>query len=71
MAFYWKFLWINNYKRIFISFILILVTIRFSTQLIGLEQNSFSSFVIGLCSDRLGKILQFKILNIQAKTTKV
>ena len=64
VAFCWKFLWINNYKRILISFILVLVTIRFSTQLIGLKQSAFSSFIVGFCSDRLGKILQLKIKNL-------
>lgn len=66
IAFFWNFLFKNNYKRIFISLILILVTIRFSTQLIGLQQNAFSSFVIGLCSDHLGKIIQLKILKFKS-----
>lgn len=63
-AFNWKLLFFNNYKRLLISFILILVTIRFSKQLIGLDQNSFSAFVIGLCSDYLGKIIQQKMLTV-------
>lgn len=61
----WKFLFRNNYRRIFIALILILVTIRFSTQLVGLQQNAFSSFVIGLCSDHLGKIIQLKIFKFK------
>ena len=70
MAFCWKFLFTSNYKRILISFLLILVSIRFSKQLIGLEQNAFSSFVIGLCSDHLGKALQLKILVMRDKQLK-
>lgn len=70
MAFCWKFLFTSNYKRILISFLLILVSIRFSKQLIGLEQNAFSSFVIGLCSDHLGKVLQLKILVMRDKQLK-
>lgn len=65
IASFWKFLFRNNYRRIFISLILILVTIRFSTQLVGLQQNAFSSFVIGLCSDHLGKIIQLKIFKFK------
>lgn len=69
-CFNWKCLLFNNRKRIFISFILILVTIRFSKQLIGLDQNAFSAFAIGLCSDHLGKVLQLKILDIRDKQLK-
>ena len=60
--FNWKCLLFYNRKRILISFILILVTIRFSKQLIGLEQNSFSAFIIGFSSNHLGKVLQQKML---------
>lgn len=67
-SFFCKFLFRNNYRRIFISLILILVTIRFSTQLVGLQQNAFSSFVIGLCSDHLGKIIQLKIFKFKPAT---
>jgi len=66
-AFNWKFLFFNNRKRLLVSFILILVTIRFSKQLIGLDQNSFSAFIIGLCSDYLGKIVQQKMSKISAQ----
>lgn len=65
--FNWKCLLFYNRKRILISFIMILVTIRFSKQLIGLDQNSFSAFIIGFGSDHLGKFIQNKLSNIRDK----
>lgn len=67
VTFNWKFLFFNNYKRLLISFILILISIRFSKELISLDQNSFSAFIIGLCSDHIGKIIQQKLLNTSAQ----
>lgn len=56
-------LW-DNKKRILFNFLLILITIRFSKQITGMQTNEFVSLLIGFGYDRLGKFLQAKSILI-------
>ena len=58
--FSWKFLIYDNIRRLTIAFILILVSLRFSKEIFGLEQNAFTAFIIGFSSDSLARVIQNK-----------
>lgn len=50
----------DNWKRILLSIILVIVTIRFLKELTGLELNMFFSLCIGLVYDKLAEYLKSK-----------
>lgn len=51
--FSWSYLLWDNAKRILLSFLLIVVTLRFSRELIGADITMYLAFLIGLAYDRL------------------
>lgn len=54
----------DNYKRLILNLILILVALRFTEQITGFHQGGFSAFFIGFFNDKLAEFLQNKgILN--------
>ena len=55
-----RFLLCDNWKRILLSVLLILVTIRFCEELTGLHLNMFVSLLIGFGFDKLSKFLKGK-----------
>jgi len=55
-----RFLLRDNWKRILLSVLLILVTIRFCQELTGLHLNMFVSLLIGFGFDKLSEFLKGK-----------
>ena len=61
----WRFFITDNVRRIVFNAIMILTTIRFSTDITGRQINEFWALVIGLSSDGLALILaHFRIINL-------
>lgn len=56
--FSWSYLLWDNAKRIFLSVLLILVTIRFAREIMGADLTMYMALGIGLVFDRLGLILK-------------
>jgi hypothetical protein len=54
------FLLTDNWKRILLSFILIVVTIRFLKELTGLNLNMFFALCIGVAWDKLSEFIKAK-----------
>ena len=50
----------DNWRRILLNFLLILVTIRFCQQITGVQLNEFVALLIGVSYDRLSGFLQKK-----------
>ena len=61
IKFSWGFFLKDNLKRVLTGLILILIFMRFSTELIGKDPTVYSSFLIGFMSDKLIEILKSKI----------
>ena len=60
VTFKWWFLLKDNWKRILLSFIMIIVTLRFVKELTGLDLNMFVSLCVGLVYDKLAEYLKSK-----------
>lgn len=58
--FSWNYLLWDNARRILLAFLLILVTLRFSNELIGANLTMWGSFLIGFGWDRLASYLKDK-----------
>lgn len=58
--FSWGYLILDNAKRILLALLLILVTLRFSTELIGANLTMWGALLIGLGWDRLAAYLKEK-----------
>lgn len=54
------FLIADNWQRIVLNLLLILVTIRFCKEVTGLELNMFVSLLIGISYDKIGEYLRNK-----------
>lgn len=54
------FLIADNWQRIMLNLLLILVTIRFCKEITGLELNMFVSLLIGISYDKIGEYLRNK-----------
>lgn len=50
----------DNYKKFFLSLLLILLSIRFCKEIFNIEPNMFICFIIGLISDQLALIVKSK-----------
>lgn len=60
----------DNWKRILLNILLILVTIRFSEEIIGVQLNEFVALLIGVSFDKLSEYLQNKKVIIGKKDDK-
>jgi hypothetical protein len=58
--FSWSYLIIDNGKRILLALLLILITLRFSNELIGANLTMWGALLIGLGWDRLAAYLKDK-----------
>lgn len=58
--FSFKFLLLDNWKRIALNLLLIYVTIRFFTDITGLQLKSFYALAIGIGYDQLAKVVKDK-----------
>ena len=54
----WRFLWFDNVKRILLSLLLIILTLRFAPNVIGVELSDWAGACIGLAHDRLAMLLK-------------
>lgn len=61
IKFSWNFFLKDNLIRIITGLILIMIFMRFTTELIGKEPTVYSAFLIGFMSDKLIEILKSKI----------
>lgn len=57
-TFSWKYLLCDNYKRIIIGILLLIIGIRFSYEIFGFSITAFSSFWIGLTFHKLINIFR-------------
>lgn len=62
-----SYLIVDNWRRIALNVLLILVTIRFCQQITGLQLNEFVALLIGVFYDQLGEMLQKKNVLIGKK----
>lgn len=60
----------DNWKRILLNVLLILVTIRFCKQITGLQLNEFIALLIGISFDKLSEFLQNKKIGIGKNDSK-
>jgi hypothetical protein len=60
VKFSFSFLIRDNWRRIVLNLLLVLVTIRFCKEVTGMELNMFVSLMIGLTYDKLGELLRNK-----------
>lgn len=58
--FSWEFFWCDNSRRILRTILSIFLLVRFSREFLGAEQTMYGSVLIGLASDRLGKLMARK-----------
>lgn len=58
--FSWEFFWCDNSRRILRTVFSIFLLVRFSREFLGAEQTMYGSVLIGLASDRLGKLMARK-----------
>lgn len=58
--FNFTFLIADNWQRILLNFLLIVITIRFCKELTGMNLNMFVSLIIGVGYDKLGELLRNK-----------
>lgn len=69
--FSYTFLIRDNFRRILLSFLLIVVTIRFYTELTGNELSMFSSLLIGLGLDKISELVKNRVGIFQANRDKI
>jgi hypothetical protein len=65
-AFSWAFLWSDNSKRVYRSVLFILLTIRFSRELLGSEITMYLALLIGLGVDQLAERWKNKVRQNEA-----
>lgn len=58
--FSWGYLLIDNIKRIVLSVLLVVVSLRFSRELLGADLTMYLALLIGIGFDRLGLLLKNK-----------
>jgi hypothetical protein len=58
--FSWVFFWIDNWKRIVLSLLLIYVALRFAPDLFGVTINEFWALAIGFANDKIAQALKDK-----------
>jgi hypothetical protein len=61
IKFNWLYLLRDNWKRILLSFLLIVVTLKFLPELTGLHLNMFYALCIGLAWDKLAEFVKSKV----------
>jgi Ni/Fe-hydrogenase subunit HybB-like protein len=59
-GFSWRYLWSDNFKRVFASVLAVLITLRFITELTGWELSPWKAFVIGTFWDGIALWLKQK-----------
>jgi hypothetical protein len=60
IRFSWQFFWKDNIKRIFVSFMLIYITLRFTPSILGIKVTDYVAFAIGFINDKLAQIIKDK-----------
>jgi hypothetical protein len=58
LQFSWSYLTKDNWKRALLGILLLIVAIRFSNEILGVETTAFASFWIGLTSHKLINIFR-------------
>ena len=58
--FSWKYLWSDNNRRIYTSALAVLITLRFMTEVTGLELTPFRALCVGLFWDSIALFLKQK-----------
>lgn len=58
--FSWSYLLLDNIRRVVLSILLILVTLRFSREILGADLTMYLALLVGIGFDRLGAILRDK-----------
>lgn len=58
--FSWNFLFSDNARRLLAGFILILIALRFTKDLFGIEINAFWALAIGVVNDKIAEVLKTK-----------
>lgn len=69
--FSYTFLIRDNFRRILLSFLLIIVTIRFFQELTGKELTMFWALGIGLGLDKISELLKNRLAIFQANRDKI
>jgi hypothetical protein len=62
VKFSFSFLLADNWQRILLNLLMILVTLRFCKEITGYDINMFVALVIGLAYDKLGELLRNKCI---------
>ena len=57
VKFSFKYLLVDNIRRMIATFILIAIVMRFSDEVLGMEYSLYASFIVGFVSDKLGEKL--------------
>ena len=68
IAWSWSYLWNDNLKRILLSVLTVIISLRFMTELFGWELTVWKGFVVGVGWDSIALLIKQKTNLLDTKT---